>query len=95
MAARYLSFRDAAGQSRPYTGTDYMLFRLELFEERDDWEMLKSISGPVAQANDALKDEDVRKADRKIQEAKLAAFDDTPARHTLELVCDYVVDRRV
>ncbi|MDQ3685364.1 MAG: C25 family cysteine peptidase [Acidobacteriota bacterium] len=37
-------------QHRPLEGFDYMLFRVEVFEERDDWEKLTSIQEPFQEA---------------------------------------------
>ncbi len=44
--------------ARPLTGLDYILLRLEIRTERDDWDSLTSISGPFNQAFEALKQVD-------------------------------------
>jgi hypothetical protein len=43
-----------AGQSEPVSGFDYMLFRAEVFSERDDFEQLTSIQEPYHDALEAL-----------------------------------------
>ncbi len=47
---------DATGRPRPLEEFDYMLFRIEVFEERDDWEKLTSIQEPLHEAIKALQD---------------------------------------
>ena len=44
------------GQHRPLEGFDYMLFRLEVFTERDDWEQLGSIQESFQEAIRDLSD---------------------------------------
>lgn len=60
---------DGAGGTRPFTQFDYMLFRVEIFEERDDWEALSYIDEPCQQAIDALQSDDDKKADLFIKTA--------------------------
>jgi hypothetical protein len=48
---------DQAGDVRPFTGHDHMLFRVELFDKRDDWENLTSIQEPFQEALTALRDQ--------------------------------------
>lgn len=40
--------------SEPFTGFDYMLFRVEVRDERDDYDMLATVQGPMRNAQDAL-----------------------------------------
>jgi hypothetical protein len=58
------------------TGFDYMLLHVEVFEERDDWDGLQTIAGPLERAIQALterKAEDARVArDQAISAALLA-----------------------
>ena len=58
-----------AGQHVPFTRFDYMLFRVEIFEERDDWAKLTYIDEPFQQAMDALQNDDEKKADLFIKTA--------------------------
>ena len=44
-------------QSQPFQQADYMLFRVELLDQRDDWEGLNSIKEPFDEALNALGDE--------------------------------------
>ena len=41
-------------QNTPFTGYDYMLFRVEVFDKRDDWEQLTAIQNPFQAAIRAL-----------------------------------------
>jgi hypothetical protein len=45
-----------AGQSVPLEGFDYLLLRVEVFEQRDDWEKLSAIEEPFREALKALHD---------------------------------------
>lgn len=51
-----------AASSRPFTGYDYMLLRLEVTEERDDWRQLDKIEEPYRQALEALSQFEEQKA---------------------------------
>ena len=43
--------------AKPFTSHDHMLFRVELFDKRDDWESLTSIQEPFQEALTALRDQ--------------------------------------
>ncbi len=43
--------------AKPLTSHDHMLFRVELFDKRDDWESLTSIQEPFQEALNALRDQ--------------------------------------
>jgi hypothetical protein len=45
----------------PFEESDYMLFRVELFDKRDDWESLTSIQEPFQNALEALQNQSSRK----------------------------------
>lgn len=49
-----LSRGPGESDSEPFTGFDYMLFRVEVREERDDYDMLAAIQGPMRNAQSAL-----------------------------------------
>lgn len=51
-----------AGSSKPFTDYDYMLLRLEITEERDDWRQLEKIEEPYRQALEALSQFEEQKA---------------------------------
>ncbi len=57
------------GTMKPFTRFDYMLFRVEIFEERDDWAMLSYLDEPFQQAIDAVQEGDETKADLLIKTA--------------------------
>jgi hypothetical protein len=42
------------GAHKPYVEEDHLLFRFEIFEERDDWEQLRAIQEPFLEAMDSL-----------------------------------------
>jgi hypothetical protein len=65
----------AAGQHGPLVGYDYMLFRLEVFEDRDDLEQLTSIWQPLSEARSQLRNQDEKKAEFYLLEAKQRAYD--------------------
>jgi hypothetical protein len=44
------------GKNEPFTRFDHMVFRVDIFEERDDWESLSPIWNPFQQALDDLAD---------------------------------------
>lgn len=46
----------AANHHAPFVRHDHMLFRVEVFEERDDWESLTSIQEPFQESLKALRD---------------------------------------
>ncbi|WP_437513967.1 hypothetical protein [Sorangium sp. So ce1099] len=58
----------------PLTGFDYILLRLELFTERDDWDQLTSIAEPYAAMLDALGEENKGKAESSLRQAIVAAL---------------------
>jgi hypothetical protein len=64
----------AAGQNTAYADADYMLLRLEIFEQRDDWEKLTTIDTPRKAALQALAGFDEDKAKVQLTLAKLAAM---------------------
>ncbi len=70
---------EEANNARPLTGYDYMLLRLEVRRDRDDWDSLTSIADPFDKAFEALKQKDengkprVADADIYIQSSALAA----------------------
>ena len=62
--------------SRPLTGFDYMLFKVDVFTDRDDYMQLEALRQPLRRAIDALKDlatED--QAPALLRLALVAAFD--------------------
>lgn len=61
------------GQSKPYTRSDFMLFRIEVFQERDDWDQLTSIAEPLNDCRTALHNGDKERALYHIQTAFLRA----------------------
>ncbi|AUX48204.1 uncharacterized protein SOCE26_097350 [Sorangium cellulosum] len=64
-----------SGKDRaPLTGFDYMLLRLELFTERDDWDQLESIAEPYAAMLDALAEGDKGRAESSLRQAIVAAL---------------------
>lgn len=63
-----------ARQHAPFEDFDHMLFRIEVFENRDDWEKLTSIDGPRQEAIKALGDNDLDKARYHIQRARIQAL---------------------
>jgi len=46
----------------PYEKYDHILFRIEVFENRDDWAQLTAIDEPRREAIKALGDNDLEKA---------------------------------
>jgi hypothetical protein len=51
-----LRIGDSMANNVPYQDFDHMLLHVELTEQRDDWEALKSINGAYQEARAALKD---------------------------------------
>jgi hypothetical protein len=64
-----------AGQNRPFERFDYLLLRLESFEERDDWESLTAIQEPFQEARRALKDLEDEKARFHLRTALVRALE--------------------
>ncbi len=60
-------------QNVPFEQFDYILFRTEIFEKRDDWEKLTSIQEPFQEAIKALGDFDERRAQFLLQRALVQA----------------------
>ena len=67
---RYGTSKDA----KPLTGFNYMLFRLERRDERDDWDSLTAIRDPYNKAIEMLQAGNTEQADAFIRAAKAAAF---------------------
>jgi hypothetical protein len=59
-----------ANSARPLTGADYILLRLEIRRERDDWDSLASISDPFSKAFEALKQVDAN-GDPRLADAEI------------------------
>ncbi len=60
--------------STPLTDYDYMLFRLERRDERDDWDSLTAIQKPYERAIEMLEAGNLEQADAFIRTAKAVAF---------------------
>jgi hypothetical protein len=60
------------GRSVPFHDFDHMLLRVDVFEERDDWDSLETIATPLQEAVRALGDFNHEKADFYLQQAKVA-----------------------
>lgn len=58
----------------PLTGYDYMLFRIESRDERDDWDSLTAIQKPYERAIEMLQAGNIEQANAFIRTAKAAAF---------------------
>ena len=58
----------------PLTGADYMLFRIERVDERDDWDSLTSIATPFRDALTALSHGNGQIADAYVRRAMLEAW---------------------
>ena len=58
----------------PLAGADYMLFRIERVEERDDWDSLASIASPFRDALAALSHGNGQIADAHLRRAMLEAW---------------------
>ena len=58
----------------PLTGADYMLFRIERVDERDDWDSLASIANPFRDALTALSHGNGQVADAYVRRAMLEAW---------------------
>jgi len=54
VVADQLRMGNSLTQNAPFTGYDYMLFRVEVFDKRDDWEQLTAIQKPFQDAVRAL-----------------------------------------
>lgn len=64
-----------AQQSVPFEEYDHMLFRLEAFEQRDDWESLTDIYQPFRDARRALKDLEEKRAEFYLGTALVCALE--------------------
>lgn len=62
------------GKHKPYTDHEYMLFRFEVFEERDDWKELAAIAEPFKEAQLALGRGSKKEAAAAINRAIAAAL---------------------
>ncbi len=69
-----LKHGDTSASAKPLTGLNYMLFRLERRDERDDWDSLKAIQDPYDKAIEMLRVGNTEQADAYIRSAKAAAF---------------------
>jgi hypothetical protein len=69
-----LRYGNTIETSTPLTGYDYMLFRLERRDERDDWDSLTSIQKPYERAIEMLEAGNMEQAEAFIRAAKAAAF---------------------
>ena len=69
-----LRYGVASGDAKPLTGFNYMLFRLERRDERDDWDSLTAIRDPYNKAIEMLQAGNTEQADAFIRAAKAAAF---------------------
>ncbi len=58
----------------PLAGADYMLFRIERVDERDDWDSLASIASPFRDALTALSHGNSQIADAHVRRAMLEAW---------------------
>jgi hypothetical protein len=65
---------ESASQAKPLRGINYMLFRLERSDERDDWDSLTTIQEPYNKAIEMLRVGNTDQADAYIRAAKAAAF---------------------
>jgi len=69
-----LRVRDDKGALASLTAFDYLLLRIEVFTERDDWDSLQSIAEPYREALSALGAQDERRAADLARAACVAAF---------------------
>jgi len=65
---------DRIETSTPLTGYDYMLFRIESRDERDDWDSLSAIQKPFERAIEMLQSGNIEQANAFIRTAIAAAF---------------------
>jgi hypothetical protein len=70
-----LRYGPTRNESDPFQKCDYMLFRLETFEERDDWESLTDIYEPFQNARRALVDLEDDKARFYLRTAMVKALE--------------------
>jgi hypothetical protein len=69
-----LLYGTSLAQAQPLRGYNYMLFRLERRDERDDWDSLMEIQEPYNKAIEMLRVGNTDQADAYIRSAKAAAF---------------------
>jgi len=69
-----LLYGESVGTAKPLRGYNYMLFRLERRDERDDWDSLTTIQEPYNKAIEMLRVGNTDQADAYIRAAKAAAF---------------------
>jgi hypothetical protein len=69
-----LRYGNKIESSTPLTDYNYMLFRLERRDERDDWDSLIAIQKPYERAIEMLEAGNIEQADAFIRAAKAAAF---------------------
>jgi hypothetical protein len=62
------------GEHKAFTKYDHMLFKMDVLEQRDDWDKLTYIQQPFQQAIDALVDDEKEKADSYLRTAVVAAL---------------------
>lgn len=67
-------YGESPGARTPLSTADHMLFRVEIFTERDDWDSLTAIAAPYQEALSALAAQDERRATEALRAAILAAF---------------------
>jgi hypothetical protein len=70
-----LRLSGAAGSAPLPDGHDYLLFKIERRQERDDWDSLTTIQKPFAEARRALRDRNTDRAEDLIREAVLMALE--------------------
>ncbi|HEY1295288.1 MAG TPA: hypothetical protein VGJ60_19590 [Chloroflexota bacterium] len=70
-----LRYGRSEGESEPLQSCDHMLFRLETFEQRDDWESLTDIYAPFQDARRALRDFDEQRASFFLRTALVRALE--------------------
>jgi hypothetical protein len=84
-----LHAKDGQGsQPQRLQGYDYMLLKIEVTAERDDWDKLTAIDGPFQEAVKALEQGNTKLADKTLTKAVLGAFQ---ARELTEAHRAYVV----
>jgi hypothetical protein len=70
-----LRLSGGAGSAPLPDGHDYLLFKIERRQERDDWDSLTTIQKPFADARRALRDRNDERAEDLIREAVLLALE--------------------
>lgn len=69
-----LKYGESLASAKPFRGYNYMLFRLERRDDRDDWDSLTAIREPYNKAIEMLRVGNTDQADAYIRSAKAAAF---------------------